>query len=145
MKNNLCATLLILLVFVGCAPTGNWEEDTIFFSPEMGTQRLAAMRANIEKIEEDTDRIRRKASGLEHQIATASASKKSVQSDSARIRTELDIMEKQLDRGRAELNRLNASNSEYASRATALQASIAEHQARVTRLRAQLALAISTR
>jgi septal ring factor EnvC (AmiA/AmiB activator) len=132
-------------LLASCAATGDWEEDSLFFSDQMGGQRLAGMRMQLDGIRSQTAQYRQKATGLERTVATASASRHTTETEVRQIRAEIDRLEQDLENQRRSLRRIDSTNSGFADRVHGLETDVSVQQLRISRLRAQLAWAISTR
>lgn len=136
---------LSLLFITGCAPTGDWNQDTLFFSPRMGIDRLSAMRAEVDHIRDQTTASRQKTAVLESRLRQKLASKRATEAEHQALRREIEKLEADLAARRRELRRIDTENTDLSDQVFLIQTDISVMQSRLARLRVQLELAIRTR
>lgn len=145
MSVNSLLGIMASVLMAGCAPTGNWNDDTIFFSPPLARQSLEAKRAEIDSIRANTERCRMETAYLERKVAEASSVKRVSEKELDALRQDLTVLEEQLAKDNQKLEAMHAGNTELASRVQEIENDIAARRLKISRLRAQLALAMSTR
>jgi peptidoglycan hydrolase CwlO-like protein len=138
MRVRLCSALFAVLV-AGCA-TGDWNEDSIFFSRTVADQRLAAERQEVDRAQKQLDDLRTRTESLQQAIGELKESNRVRRQDLASYQRQVDQLSKRLATMRGELAREVAAGAEQAATHDALQTEIEQLDARIQEMRRQLLL-----
>lgn len=65
------STSVVALAAAGCAMTGDWNQDSIFFSRELADERLAAERAHVSRLEAELADLEVEIERLQHVVDRA--------------------------------------------------------------------------
>lgn len=130
--------LCLALVLFGCTPTGDWNKDSIFFSPELADQRLAQQQRQLDVAQEQLEALRRQTSSLQGAIQQAKRATSLRKEDLAKYQREVDGLAKQLAAMRAELSHNTAVNAQQVATRDALQQEVQRLDVRIQQLRADL-------
>lgn len=96
--------LLLAATLCGCASTGDWREDTIFFDRRMAEERLAPKRGQLADLHEQTAAERIRETRLRGNIARTRFSAAADRSEITRLRQQRSTTQAALTSVEADLD-----------------------------------------
>ncbi len=141
MNRNTIIIGTSLIMLSSCAPTGNWDQDTILFSPKLGDQRLAEMHRRLNHIQDQTNQYKMETKALRGKIDRETASRSVSQSTYASLRSRISDLESSLAESQRELESIKGGDREINDRVGSLEKAIATESAEIAKLRSTLILA----
>ena len=130
-----------LILVPSCAPTGDWNQDTILFSPKLGDERLAEMHLKLNHIQGQTYQYKKETEALKESIVRATASRSASQSTYASLRSRITALEYSLAESQKELDTIKGGDRDIHERVSSLEKTIATESAEVAKLRSILIIA----
>ena len=130
--------LLLTLLLAGCTTTGDWNEDTIFYSPKKGDRRLAAMEANLRSIEHQDEVAHAESRRLQGSVTAAENARARDRAEAERLREEVSELEVELTQAKRKLAQARVANEPNATELAELQGKIIDLRSSISRKRVRL-------
>lgn len=145
MKIHIMLLSTTALLLVGCATTGNWDDDSLFFNPNQGNERLAAMQAELHFVKGQAVSLSGQTTKLESELKSARQEHRTGQRELASLQNDISQLERQADALRFRLNGITTANAEMAEVRADLQSQIERLEVRIAKLRSDLLLLLKHR
>lgn len=130
--------MLLLVAVLGGCTTGDWNEDSLFFSRKLADQTLADQRAEVQRKRTQLVELQDRASLLEREIEEAKRANEVRDEDLARYRRRVDALSRQLSALKAELGKATTSAAARTQAQADLQLEIDRLEKRVRDMRRDL-------
>lgn len=145
LMKNLLHLLFLPLILAGCAPTGDWNQDTFFFSPALAEKRLDTMRFELHQIRAETAAANGQAREVEGRLAAAKTERKISEADLKAMQRSVQEMERKEDKLVRRLNTLRSADALITGEEVKTERELEQLRRKVTKMRADLLLILQHR
>ena len=129
----------------GCVATGDWNEDSLFFSRPLAEQRLGVMQAELNDIQAQTVRLSSQTALIKSRLNQAKSENTTNHQRLSLLQKQVTEMEQESSRLNHELRGLNITRDEQLQRRRQLENQIMILEGEILQLRAELLLLLQHR